>query len=311
MITEELKTFRHPNFIIAGAPKAGTTSLYRYLAQHPQIFLPNAKEPMFFCGYERNFVGPTSDWYNTHMVNEPQDYLALFADAAENVLSGEASTDYLSCPKAAARIKAWNPDAKIIIILRNPIDRAYSEHMSLVKKMCEDVSFLKSIELEEQRITKGYTPYFWHVKRGLYYEAIKRYFDCFDRKNILIFLYSELNQAAKQVVESIFSFLDVENISIDTTERFNVSGRPKSKFLQRLFLSKRKRYFSGIARTFIRNDEVRGKLRRSIMLSNLDKPQLKNHEFVYLRDIFYEDIMKLQELLQIDLSDWVADRHFN
>lgn len=301
---------KNPDFIIVGAPKAGTTSLYRYLSQHPKIFLPKIKEPMFFCGYEKPFQGPGSDWYNSHIVNESDDYLALFEDAHEDMITGEASTDYLSCPQAATRIKAWNPNVKIIIILRNPIDRAYSEHMSLIRKMRETKSFLQAVELEGQRIKEGYNPYFWHVKRGLYYEAVKNYLEIFDPDNVLVLFYDKLNQSSEYTIKKIFSFLGIEAINVNTSERFNISGRPKSKLLQRFLLSDRKFFTSKLIKTFIRNDELRARIRRSIMVSNLERSKIGKQEFVYLRNIFFEDINNLQDLLQVNLADWLADRRF-
>jgi hypothetical protein len=311
LATEAWPKRKHPDFVIVGAPKAGTTSLYKYLAEHPRIFFPKIKEPMFFCGYQRNFKGPTAKWYNDHIIDDPHQYLTLFENLPENVIAGEASTDYLSCPEAPTNIKAWNPNVKIIIVLRNPIDRAYSEHMNLLKKMCEKAEFLEAVHLEDERIKKGYTPYFWHIKRGLYYEAVKRYLEVFDRKNILILFYDDLSHSSKKVVQSIFSFLGLNEINIDTSERFNVSGRPKSIFLQRFLLSGKKGIVGNIAGTLIRNPEVRAKLRRSIMLSNLEKTKLNRQEFMYMRDIFSKDIIQLQNLLQVDLSDWLKDRCFD
>lgn len=305
MTTGKLDTHQYPHFIIVGAPKAGTTSLFKYLNQHPQVYFPKRKEPMFFCDYDANFAGPSADWYNANMINEPESYLSMFADADEHKVTGEASTDYLSCPNAAVRIKNWNPDIKIIIILRNPIDRAYSEHMNLVSRMREEVDFLESINLEEQRIKNGYPPYFWHVRRGLYYEAVRNYLSIFDQKKVQVLFYDDLTQSPEQVIESILSFLDLETIPVDTSERFNISGRPKSRFLQHLLLSGKKRFINGSLGALMRKNELIGKTYRSLMVSNMEKPKLKKHEFRYVRDIFYEDIIKLQDFLNLDLSHWL------
>lgn len=298
----------NPDFIIVGAPKSGTTSLYRYLSQHPNIFLPKIKEPMFFCGYEKNFKGPGAEWYNAHIINEPDEYSALFKDAKEDMITGEASTDYLSCLEAATRMKAWNPHMKIIIVLRNPIDRAYSEHMSLIRKMRETKSFLQAIELEDERIKEGYNPYFWHVKRGLYYEGVKKYLDEFDSNNVLVLFYDKLSQSSENMLQLIFSFLKVENLTVDTSEHFNISGRPKSKLLQRFLLSDKKGFTSKLTKNIIRNDEFRAKLRRTIMASNLERSKIKQQEFMCLREVFYEDIQKLQNLLDVDLTNWLIIR---
>src|SRR5882672_4936026 len=107
-----------PEFFIVGAPKCGTTSLYAYLSRHPAVFMPRVKEPFFFC----------SDIQTTSMVRSLDDYCALFALAPLGSMRGEASTLYLFSEVAIPRIMALRPDAKILVMLRNPSDAAYSFH---------------------------------------------------------------------------------------------------------------------------------------------------------------------------------------
>jgi len=206
---------RSPDFVIAGAPKAGTTSLYRYLLQHPGIFMPAKKEPVFFCGYERNFRGPGSEVFNENLVVDEKEYLGLFSGAPAGSLTGEASTDYLSCPESPYRLKEWNPSARVVICLRNPIERAYSEHMHLVRDMLETKTFREALELEDERAARNFIPLFWHVERGLYHESVQRYLEVFGHRKVKLILHEELTRSPASVVEEIFEFLGVAPVPVE------------------------------------------------------------------------------------------------
>lgn len=136
---------RKPDFFIVGAPKAGTTSIYSYLVQHPEIFMPARKEPYFFGQWRRNSE------------EDLRDYLRLFRGVPESKVAGEASTTYLYLQSAAEEIKAFRPDAKIIIMLRNPVDRAYSQYWHHVRLGWVEASFEEELEAEEARLREGWS----------------------------------------------------------------------------------------------------------------------------------------------------------
>ncbi len=171
---------RKPNFFIVGAAKAGTSSLWKYLNSHPQVFMPRDelhKEPCFFSSFGESMG---LDYY-----------LNLYATASEKqTLCGDASTAHLSDPVSAERIYAFNPDARIIIILRNPADRAYSLYNWMVQEGYEYAgSFEEALRLENIRAAKsipnwfdyGYYWDFMYFRSGLYYQQVKRYLDLFKR----------------------------------------------------------------------------------------------------------------------------------
>ena len=111
--------------------------------------------------------------FHPSIVTTRGEYLGLFCDAPPGAIAGEASTDYLSCPGAAERLHAWNPDAKIIVMLRDPIDRAYSEYQHSFSASFQTLSFAESLREEKRRFAEGYDPIFAHVRRGLYADGVK------------------------------------------------------------------------------------------------------------------------------------------
>jgi Sulfotransferase domain len=299
---------RSPHFVIAGAPKAGTTSLYEYLLQHPNVFMPAKKEPVFFCGYEREFRGPGSEVFNENLVVEEEEYLGLFSEAPAGSVTGEASTDYLSCPESPYRLKEWNPSARIVICLRNPIERAYSEHMHLVRDMLETKTFRDALELEEERAARSWIPLFWHVKRGLYYESVRRYLDAFGDQRVKVILHEELTRSPASVVEGIFEFLGIASVPVGVAEQHNASGRPRLRKLQ-AFLLHENRVKSAIKRLAPR--KIRTRVKEAALSANLRRSAVSEEDFGYLKDRFAVDVEKLQGLLDVNLEHWMRHGHPN
>ena len=197
-----------PNFFIVGAAKSGTTTLYDYLKDHPEVFMPKDdlhKEPSHFS----NLI----TWYKN-----PNKYFPLFDDAKpQQRWIGEASTAYLSDPSAAGNIHKYDPNARIIIILRNPADRAYSMYCWMVQEGYEYVSsFEKALAAEERRARKK-IPNFWepqyyynylYFRAGLYYEQVKRYMELFPGK-VLVMTFEELVASIKTDYAPVREFLQI------------------------------------------------------------------------------------------------------
>ncbi len=295
-----------PHFLIVGAPKAGTTSLYRYLQQHPQIFMPENKEPRFFCGYSTDVFEFGKKYFHAGIVSTKADYLALFQDAPAGAISGEASTDYLSCPQAANRIHAWNPSAKIIIMLRNPVDRAYSEYQHSIAAKFQNNNFWESLCLETDRIEQHYDPIFWHVRRGLYFEAVKEYIELFGKDRIRIVFFEEFANSTASVVASLFEFLGVPAYPVSVTERHNAGSERTRHNMYQIFCL-------GFARSIIQFiEKCLGQQARLNIINRLPcnkktsvRDRLSNKQYDWLRGNFREDILKLQELLGVNLDHWL------
>ncbi len=293
-----------PNFLIIGAAKAGTSSLYHYLNEHPQIYMSPVKEPRFFAPelYTDYLKDPYRSGAKTHRSSpmSTEEYFALFKDASSEVAIGEASTEYLYVPKTPERIKAQLPDVKLITVLRDPAERAYSAFCYQVRDGCEQLTFEEALAQEEERRVKKKRWPGWHYKRvGFYYDQIKRYFDLFDRAQIRVYLYEDLQFDSGAVVQDACRFLNVEDTFTPDLTRRNVSAIPKNMALQNLLIKDNP--LKTIVKPFIPNG-----LRKSIRSQNLkQKPALSAEIRQKLIADYREDILNLQTLIQRDLSSWI------
>ncbi|MBC6477742.1 MAG: sulfotransferase [Hormoscilla sp. GM7CHS1pb] len=294
-----------PNFLIIGAAKSGTTALYNYLKQHPEIYMSPAKEPRFFAfeGEKLNFQGVTSGMKNS--ITNLADYQALFKGVSREKAIGEASTIYLDIPKTVDRIKHYIPDAKLIAILRNPVDRAYSHFSMQIREAREPImDFSKALACERKRIQDNWIPGFHYASKGLYYSKIKRYFDAFNREQIRVDLYEELKTDSLGLIQDIFSFLEVDKTFVpDTSIRFNVSGIPKNRMIHN-FLGRPNPIKKALKPLLPK--KLRNRLSASIKQRNLTKlPPMSPEVRQELIEVYREDILMLQDLLERDLYSWL------
>ena len=211
---------QRPNFFIPGAAKSWTTSLWYYLDQHPEIFLSHWKEPHFFC-----------DLYKA--VRSEAEYWNLFRDASEFTVRGEASTGYLSCPTAASMFRSACPEARFVIILRHPADRAYSLYHHMRKRGHEPAAtFERALELETRRISdpdfpKKATHYarnFFYYQSGLYDTQIASFLKEFPRDRFLFLTLGSLKSKPLETCRSIFDFLGVKTTFQPNLEPKNVGA---------------------------------------------------------------------------------------
>ncbi|HIK54843.1 MAG TPA: sulfotransferase [Synechococcales cyanobacterium M55_K2018_004] len=293
-----------PNFLIIGSAKGGTTSLHYYLNQHPQIFMSAVKEPRFFAleGEVLNFRNPDAA-INHNSVTTLEAYQALFKDVTNEIAIGEASPLYLYSAKAVERIKHYIPQAKLIAVLRNPVDRAFSCYTHLRRENYEKLSFAEGLKAEEQRIQDNWA-HLWHYKQaGFYYEQLKRYYDAFAPAQIKVYLFEDLNTDSTAVTQDICRFLGVDDSFQPELSRQNVSGIPKSRLVHDFFA--RKNSIREAIAPFIPS-HLRQQISRKIKTWNLGKkPELDPVIRQELVELYREDILKLQDLLQRDLSHWL------
>lgn len=301
-----------PNFLIIGAGKSGTTALYHYLKQHPQIYMSPMKEPKFFAfeGQQLNFQGPSGDKVNRTAITDIEAYRALFQGVLDEVAVGEASPEYLHNPRAPERIRHHIPNAKLVAILRNPVDRAYAGYLMQVREGRETFSdFGRALQEEETRIHNNWT--FGHyVSGGFYYAQLKRYFDTFNRDQIRVYLNEDLSTDAPDLLREVFQFLGVDETFLpDLSVRYNVSGIPKNKVLHALMLGLNP--IKPVLKTLLPSGlgtSLRDRytdIRARYFEHNLVKPQLSPELRQQLIKTYREDILKLQDLIQRDLSKWL------
>jgi hypothetical protein len=212
-----------PNFFIIGANKAGTTSLYRYLGQHPQIFFGEIKEPSYYT-FEKGLIAPrptkASAAIYPRLVKTLSAYKHLFDDVTTETAIGDASTTYLTFPRSAETIKRHRPQSRIVAVLRNNADRAYSQYSMYAEMGWEDRTFEDVIEDEVRFGGRGEL----FVDIGFYNDRLKAFYDAFGSDAVRVYLYEDLERRPRWLVRDIFAFLGVDpHFSPDMSARFNAS----------------------------------------------------------------------------------------
>lgn len=302
-----------PNFFIIGATKSGTTSLHHYLQQHPDIYLSTDKEPHYFAltREEVNALsGPDVELRRGMYITDIHKYAALFEPAKGVQAIGEASAMYLYYPNAPLRIATQLPEAKLIAVLRNPVERAYSAYLHKLRDGLEvHTEFGKALLDEPKRIAENWTPLWYYRELGFYYKQLKRYYDLFNPMQLRVYLYDDFKAAPLAVVKDIYGFLGVDDSFIpDMREKRNVSGIPRNRFIYQAhqFLKREsvlKTKINSLLPEAIRIAVKRIVLNR-VVNKNLHKPLLSAELHQQLLDDYYEDILQLQGLIGRDLSHW-------
>lgn len=297
------KDVKLPDFLIVGAAKSGTTSLYYYLKQHPRIFLPKVKELCFF----RFMDSPKAD---KKFVSKFDDYAAYFKDAVAGQVAGEVCPFYMySYADTIRNIKrgygAKCKALKIMFILREPAERAWSHFMMNRKDGYEDSENLMDAvrpDVLAERLSGEHRAGYDYIGLGMYYEQVKAFMDEFPECRV--FLYDELSSNGVKVVKEMFSFLGVDDgFSPNMEERYNISGIAKSSFLNRLV--ERQYPLKGIVRRIIPH-EIRQKIKQSVSRRNIERQEMPGHVRQELTRKYYEDdIRKLEKLINWNLSAWV------
>jgi hypothetical protein len=306
-----------PNFFVAGTPKAGTTSLYNYLAQHPSIFMSPIKEPCFFAPEVIDFTPESREAYESDrealrdyldgdtaarrshgIVIDWNDYLKLFKRADRETAIGEVSGNYLASAGAAGAIRKRIPAARIVIMLRDPVDRLYSQYASALASGYTSTAFVRwalgQAELESRR-----QPPFGPVWTGFYGKHLRRWFDAFPREQISVHFHDDYARDSTATLRTLFDFLGVEaSAPIDTRQRHNVSRVPRFSRLHRLPGRNARRRVAALL-----PERWRDRARRRYL-----KPAggVSADERRRIVEIYQEDIMDLARLLGRDLSSWLA-----
>ena len=295
-------TIMLPNFIIAGTTRSGTTSLYHYLMQHPEIDFPKLKEPRYFSSLNLELPqnGPGDFSVDKKLILSFEEYKQLYSNI-KNTYVGDASSEYLyHYDISAANIKEKLGDIPIIIILRNPVERAFSAYNNLVRDCREDQTFENALDLEDERIQNNWDM-MWHYKNvGLYYEQVKTYTQIFSRVKILIF--EDFVQDANSKMKELFDFLGIKSdVKIDVRTRYSHSGKARNKLIQRL--SSRKNPFINNLRVLALKCIPRKYLEwlgEKALVNETIMPDTRKMLYNY----FQNDIKKLERLINKDLSHW-------
>jgi Sulfotransferase family len=302
-----------PNFLIIGAAKAGTNALYHYLRQHPQIYMSPWKEPKFFAFETEADLGFRAANGRDAPVNasvslDQAEYEELFDDARDGELArGEASTHYLYVEKSPGRIKTLIPDARLIAVLRNPVDRAFSSYQHLVRDDLEPLDFGAALDAEPQRIAEHYAYLYRYTDMGFYSQQLDRYEKTFPENQLCVLLYDDLRSDPEETCRRIFSFLGVdEDFVPDMSGEYNRSGVPKNRVMHRLLnpSAPMKRRLWNVTPRFARERLLDAQTK--IVNRNLQRQTMPEHERDRLRGVFREEVGRLEARLDRDLSHWLA-----
>lgn len=285
-----------PNFFIVGAPKAGTTSLYYYLKEHPEVYMSPEKEPNFFSHQE---IQSQNLYYKKRNTETLEDYQKLFNGVTYEKAIGEASVSYLFYHSVSKKIYSRVPHAKVIIILRNPVDRAFSHYLMDLRLGYISISF-DDVIYKRGRYKNLNLYYQQYVELGLYHEQVKRYLTTFGKKNVLVLISNEFKKNTKKIVNSVYDFLRVDRTFFPVEEKkYNWFIMPKNR----------------LSRYFYHIDGLRKLLKIVLSASSLkkienlsfrsEKPTLKVETKEFLRSIYVEDIKRLENLIKKNLNFWL------
>lgn len=291
-----------PNFIVIGAAKSGTTAMYWYLAEHPQVFMSPVKETNWFAyGVDDEGALAYGDpRIHRFPVKSAAAYEKLFAATGKARAVGEASPIYLECPQSAARIHTCMPDVRIICGLRNPVERAFSDYLMYLRD--NGRPFIAERELRTDSAWAQPDSHWMRV--GRYHAALARYYAAFPRENIHIFLFDDLRRDLPRVVRETYRFLGVDPAFLpDLATPYNPGGVPENMLLERVFRH------TAIARVAIERwlpKSVFDRLRR-LRAANLQKPPpLPEALRLELMEHFRDDIARTSALIGRDLGHWLV-----
>ena len=292
-----------PNLLIVGAAKSGTTSLHNYLKQHPEIFMSNHKEPHFLINKE---IGENRIPKGVKKLNE---YSSLFDGSDTFKYRGESSAMYLQFPNIVIKnIKKYlEKDIKIIIMLRNPIDRAFSGYQHVKRfNVDEELTFKQALEVCEDRYFKqtSLTPATRYIHIGMYYDFVKKFMHSFSDQ-IHVIIYDDFITDTQNELSKVFSFLKVKKIDVNITEKYMVGGwKWKNRFFKNTFM--KKSFLKKIIKIIAPFEFLR------IFLNDLFKylftmPDDKMDISVRkkLQNIYKNDVINLSKLLNRDLNFWI------
>ena len=273
-----------PNLFIVGAAKAATTSLWHYLDRHPDVYMSPVKEPHFFSGYTPVSGGPA--------VHDEAAYLQLFANGAQHRVRGEASPSYLRHAEVPAAIRRVAPDARIVIVLREPIDRAYSWFLYARRLGFERRSFLDAVRAELS-VPLDPTCFPSHVARSLYAEAVARWLAEFGA-SALVLLFDDLATDQRTQVRAVFDLVGIDPSVADAIdpEHHNSFAQPRNGPSGRLIASAHAR---SLGRAIV-PARLRPRIER-LLLAPAPKPELDPTARQVLEELFRPDVARLEEIL--------------
>lgn len=290
---------KEPNFLIVGAPKAGTTSIAHYLKEHPEVFIPREKEPFYFLPNILDETSQDDPMYNaikqrSHL--SEQSYYGLFEDVCNEKKIGEATVHYLyHYNDVIPKVRRELGDVQIIIVLRNPITRAFSNYKFQKGQLA---TFERALELEEVRRRLKYNSLWYYKDVGRYFLPVKAYMENFSRVHVCFF--EDLVKDAASFMKEVYRFLEVDD---EFLPRFDVAHNstivPRNQAIRYIVYFRNKVKFRVPLPRPIKEGIRKG------LFKNRYGP-MKSETYMALREYFKEDVLRLEKLLNKDLSSWYS-----
>ena len=283
---------RWPNFFIVGADKAGTSSLYAYLNEIPGIFMSRYKEPNYFSS--KTF----GDNHHLRPFRDKKKYLDLFKNVKDEKIVGEASPSYLADQDAPKLIHEVSPEAKILISLRDPVERVYSHYLMLNRlgEIKSHFDKLLQISLDDNR-NKNEDP-LW-LDRGLYYENVTRYISIFGKEQVKIIIFEDFVKDPQSTIKEILNFLNLKyELNNIKTDVFNKYGLVRGPLAQKILRNRTVRRVS----ERLLSPSKRRFLKEHFLLKEVLKPEIEEKDRKLLVNYYIQDVQKIEQLLGRELS---------
>ncbi|WP_299521440.1 sulfotransferase [Winogradskyella sp.] len=293
-----------PNFIISGFPKCGSTALHYYLKEHPEIFMPKQKELHFFTSHilAKQNQGPGDKEIKKPQIKSLKAYKNCFKNASDEKAIGDASPSYINYPELFLRIKEQLNGPKVIILLRDPVKRAFSNYLHLLREHRETLGFYEALMSEDQRKSENYSDFWYYTFNSSYSHKVleaKRVF-----KDVLILTQEELNSNTEQTIRKVFDFLGVDSTYIpnNLSRRYNPGGVYDINPVTKLIFKQTplKSAIKKIIPVGVKLKHVKHKILKKYKVPS---PEIDEKSEEYLINFFKEDVKKLEKQ-GVDISLW-------
>jgi hypothetical protein len=289
---------RLPNLVVAGAPKCGTTSLYHYLKQHPEVYLPPRKELHYFTREHlaRDTAGPGDTAVLQHLCKDRAAYEAEFAGASGEKVLGDISPSYFDFAEVAPAMRRELGDARVVILLRDPVAKAFSQYMHLVRDGRETLSFFDALQAEADRASRHWSMIWRYASSSIYGGRLRSYLDAFGADRVRIYLFEEFVAEPQAMLGDLWGFLGIDrSVRPDTSRVYNVSSRPRSRALATL-VSKGSP-LAAVARALV-PAAIRSRVTESVRRLNAGrKGQVDERSRAFLRERLVADVRETEAIL--------------
>lgn len=287
-----------PNFIIIGAPKSGTTSIFYYLKQHPDIYLPVRKELHYFsysC-LEKQAKGPGDTDALKNLCCNWDAYINHYKSVNGQKAIGEVSPSYLYFSQVSHKIKDQLGNIKIICILRNPIEKAFSQFNHLKRDYREELCFYDALMAEKGRVEKGWGDFWRYAESSLYADRLKLYYEVFGADSVKVVLFDDLMADSGLLMKEMFSFLGIDaSFEVQTDEIYNRSGKSRLKFISDFF--SKPNTVKSLAKSII-PEQIRVAIRMKVLdMNTADKDAIDDRSRTFLIEYFSQDIAQLEAII--------------